>query len=361
MTRLSLLVLCAGATLFAGDAGLIDFYVVGSVSCKSQPCNAQVVSVPAVQRVLLDVAAAPRPRDWIARALDGSGVALDALERLKLIHGRPDGYVLDFPLFTASDVRLVRAAAARHARLLADQVLSRRAEIESALAAYDAPGVDRKDVAFVVLGCFSLDWDGLKYLEARGLRPRRIDRPDGRYTPQAEERVSDPRPPEYSRSSSRWNQGLPITIFGDGSGRVDLNRFEPRWSRIHAAMLGLREAPGPELDSAPLLLDAGFVRQVDGRYRSAIPVLSLRDRPMIQRLLDIGRASMAAWFDAHLPALRSELSRTAPERAGVPFAESMAGVWHYIFGQANAILVEEGLFARPRGGSTPVVFAPKLF
>jgi hypothetical protein len=344
--------------LIAQGASLLDFYVVGNVSCKSSPCNQHVIPVPKVQRALLDVAYSPRTGAYLDQSLAGSGVELQSLEKLKLIRKIQQQYVIDFPLLTAPDLKRVRNVSVRYARLLADQLLARRDKIESTLASYDAPGVDRKDVAFVVLGCFSLDWDGMKVSLERGLMSTPAVRPDGRYSPQGEEHIPGSRAREYSRSSSRWQSGLPMTVFGDGSGRGVLQDLAPHWREAHAAMLSLRESPSSGAPM-PVLLKLGFVREADG-HQAAVPVLSNRDRKMVRELLRIGRESLNVWFDMHFRDLRFELAGMAPDRAGVPFSETFAAVWHYIFGQANAMLVENGLFAPPRQGFTPVVFVPGL-
>ena len=75
----------AFAMLLAQSSSLLDFYVVGNVSCKSSPCNQQVIPVQNVQRALLDVAYSPRTEVSLNQTLAGSGVSLQDLEKIKLI------------------------------------------------------------------------------------------------------------------------------------------------------------------------------------------------------------------------------------------------------------------------------------
>ncbi len=115
-----------------------------------------------------------------------------------------------------------------------------------------------------------------------------------------------------------------------------------------------------------LLLDLDYVAAAGGRYRANIPVLAARDRPLVQQLLKVGRDSVDAWLDTNYDKLKSELSDTAAQRAGVPFATCFSLIWHYVFGRATALLVTEGLFADPHDaarkykGFFPVVFDPKV-
>lgn len=107
-----------------------------------------------------------------------------------MIRREGDCYFLNFALFTAAEVKHIREVSERYAGSLSYAILAHRAEIESALHDYDAPGVDRKAVAYFVLGCASLDWDGLNITAAKGCRKETEDRPDGQYVPDAEEITS---------------------------------------------------------------------------------------------------------------------------------------------------------------------------
>jgi hypothetical protein len=121
-----------------------------------------------VQKVLLEVVAEPRSSHFIDNELKGTGVTLEVLQALRLVRRDRDKYVLAFPLFTNADLDKIRAVAEAEGKSLAAALLFRRAEIENILARNPQPGVDLKSRAFIILGCASLDWDGLNLVRNRG-------------------------------------------------------------------------------------------------------------------------------------------------------------------------------------------------
>ena len=324
------------------DDALLEFAVAGSESCGTGPCWSKVMAQPRAQRLLLAMAEAPRSAADVDAALAGTGVTRRDLERLRLIRASSKGYLPSFPLFRARDVLRVREVADRYARALADAVLRARVEIEDALALYPDPAA-RGDVAFIVLGCFSLDWDGLTLSLERGYRHKPADRPDGRYDPWAMERVPSENGTRYWSSASSWHPTFAVVVFGDGSPAT------------------LPAIASDELAKALLASRAGGFAVPNSR---GTLVLASRDRPMIQRLLGIGRRTMDSWLAANYDGLKRELGDAGPGQWNVPFAETFTALWHEVFGRANAHLVEAGLFADPHAegraqrGHVAAVFDP---
>jgi hypothetical protein len=75
---------------------------------------------------------------------------------------------------------------------------------------------------------------------------------------------------------------------------------------------------------------------------------------------------MTEWLAADYPRIRDELADITPMRSGVPYADGLTQVWHYVFGAANRRLVEVGLFADPYEvwrkykGFIPMVWRPGI-
>jgi len=132
-----------------------------------------------VLRLLLAAAASPRSRGYVEAALRGSGVSLDDMisnGSLRLEEGR---YWLNFGLLRREDQEIIVRAASSYYQRLTDAVLRHRAEIEALLKGYD---LDRKAAAFIVPGCFSLDWDGLNYATSKGYRAQSPKRKSGSFS-----------------------------------------------------------------------------------------------------------------------------------------------------------------------------------
>jgi hypothetical protein len=201
---------------------LLNYSITGWSSSTSPAENATyAMTHREVQRLLLDIAESPRSREYIERALAGSGVSLSdmiANGSLRLEDGR---YWLNFSLLTRRDQEIIRRATDKYSQSLADAMLARRAEIESLLKRYDLHGVDPKEVVFAVLGCFSLDWDGLYFSTTKGYRAVSPKRKKGDFYFMAEETGGLSLKQIFWGSDNQRYGEYDITIFGD--------HFSPRW------------------------------------------------------------------------------------------------------------------------------------
>lgn len=365
----------------------------------------------AVQKLLLDIAAEPRSQDFVEAVLKDTGVTRQQLEELQLIRRQGTDYVISFTLFTSSDVGKVREASEGYGRSLAADFLARRAEIETALQQYQVSGVDPKEVAYILLGCFSLDWDGLDLTAEKGYRTTAKLTPNGQYVPWAEQKSEITLKGIYWGSHNNYLEEVVFTSFGD---HFSLPRYafpdlvwrlprratqgnlpeslRPKLARVlrqslkgmmrNAARLmfalrvggtnleKLANAAGLPAEEAEellaLLAELDYVAREGERYSLRIPVLTERDRRLVQEVERIGREVMDRWLQANFEKVKSELNDITPLKYGVPLDESFTQIWHYIFGIANRQLVEAGVFADPYAenrkykGFIPVVWHPSL-
>jgi len=344
---------------------------------------------PRVQEALLAFSEGPQEAGVFAASLRGSGLTPADLERLQLIRRHGDRYALDFWLSTREDLDRIRAVAEVEGRGLAAAVLERRHEIEAILERIPQPGADPATLAFFLVGCVSLDWDGLNLTAEKGYR---TEPEPGRYLPKAREPGGG-----GSRRGLYWgshNMHLPtaVTTFGDHHavryGFPDLlwrmsrtlngleapEALKPRISDLadswHGAllqqvgdiMLHLREGDRTREELAQaaglieseadtllgLLVELEYVQEVaDARFRAEIPVLTERDAAAVSDLRRLGRTIMERWLADRQDALRQALADLTAARQGVPLADNFYQIWHYLFAVANRILVESGFFADP--------------
>jgi hypothetical protein len=343
-----------------------------------------------VQKVLLEVAAEPRNLEFIEEELKGTGVTSEDLQTLRLIRREGDKYVLGFSLFTGADLDKIRAIAEVEGKSLATALLARRSEIQGILTHNPQAGVDWKARAFFILGCVSLDWDGLNLVREKGY----LAVPEkGTYLPQAHQVGGGGSLRGLYWGSHNFHETIAVTSFGDHHSlprhalpdlllalKSELRQMEAPESlksklvdaadalirrRTGMMMLALRksektskqlaEASGiTEVEARKLLellLELNYVNTADGRYRAIIPVLDEDDALMVKELRRLGREVMVKWFDERYKALRQQLSDLTPVLYGVPLSEGFYWVWHYLFGIANRELVAAGLFADPYDAS----------
>jgi hypothetical protein len=364
----------------------------------------------AVQRLLLSIAHEGRSAAEIDRALEGASVTRDALEQLELIRRDGDRYVINFTLFTKEDVRHLHGLADRCGFSLAQAFLARRPEIDAILARYPVASVDKTSLAYILIGCFALDWDGLNVLgEEKYMADPRKRADGGRYTPWAEEKNDlTLRQLYWGSHNEEATEGLILTSFGDhyalprlafpdareeltkaakaaftakpdGQKLLAFDRFAQQTALRHVAqiMIALREgkttlstsatAAGLTEAEAKALLDVlaefGYVTQAADGWQPVIPVLNEMDQAMTQAMSKLARAILKQWLAANYEDVRRASQHLSPLRAGVPFEEAFTQIWHYIFGGANRAMANAGLLADPYAetrvdkGFIPVVWS----
>jgi hypothetical protein len=380
--------LSLGLLLLPGTAAereviLLDIRIVGSSSSKTEPSFGTATGKAGVQRLLLDLTSAPRQAAQVDLVLQGTGLSRADLVKLRLLRRQEDRYVPDIPVYTSADLRRIRAVTKGYGESLASAFLARRSEIEGLLGLCAVAGVDPQASAFIVLGCVSMDWDGLELAAKKGYRTTQ-KRPDGRYGAWAEEKS------DLTLDRLYWSSGTPgygdalFVSFGDGHASflpglrhplkpLDASRVFQQAGRFLLALrdgdrsldeLGsaLKITPQEAQSLAGLLVNLEFATQQNGRYQAHIPVFSRRDRKRVQQLRRIGQDVMQGWLAGNYEKLKADLSFTAPGRWGVPYTEEFNAIWHYVFGFANQRLVEAGLFADPYSparkykGDIPAVF-----
>lgn len=369
---------------------LLEYSIVGSSSCSKRPCYREVMNSIPVQAFLLELAKGPAKLQVADAALQDTPVSVEDLLTLRLIRREGDQYFLNFALFTASDVNRIRETSERYADGLAATFLARRKEIETILGSYDAPGVDSKAVAYFLLGCASLDWEGLNLTAAMGYRKTTEERPDGNYVPVAQEIANASLERIYWGSHNLSLDGITFTSFGDHHSMPrymfpDLLWQTPSYSssfpdalkaaleqlltesfnqdvhKMGRIMLTLRDGQKSSTDLARsanatvskakmllrVLVALDYVREDNGLYRAHIPVLTKRDEAMAREILAIGNQVMGQWLSQNYEKIKAELDDLSFMRNGVPFEEGYTMVWHYLFGITNRKLVEAGMFADP--------------
>jgi hypothetical protein len=401
----SAVILFLGSAIGQDSSPVLKFGVVGSDPTGDYT---RVMSEVPVQKALLAIADQPRSREFIDTALKGTNVSTDELVTLHLIKQEKGSYRIAFNLFTLDDDRRVREAAGRYARSLADGILKRRPELERLLANYNLGSVSKGDLAYVLIGCFGLDWDGQDIaLEEK----RFVEVKEPEYDPWAVE-IGLPLTGIYWGSHSQSLKDVRFTSFGDHQALPRMALPDLIWrlsratekaelapellksSRAFAdsamsglvgkaglVMLSLRSGPKTSADLASaasvsaddlssvldLVTQLQYIRRSDGRYEAIVPVLTAGDRPMVNSVRQVIWNAMDEWLRTYYDALQSDLKGITPLRNGVSYREHVyLQVWHYVFGITNGDLVRSGFFSSPYAperrykGFIPMVWDPSL-
>jgi hypothetical protein len=366
----------------------------GSVPESQDPSH--VITLEKAQQVLIAIAQEPREIPFIEEALDGTGITLDDLLATRLVNRRDGLCTIGFSLFTVEDQRRLRETCNDFAEDLARVYLSRRAKFEDALRHYPMKQIDISTLAYVLLGCFSLDWDGLRITRELGYRPSSPPK-NAAFTGWADDR----RAKEFKNKKGLYwgshneylENGVAFTTFGDHAS-IQRNGFpDLAWQMarrlrlirapeevkpalvaagrraIYSSMLGqaadimmalrkgnksleeLRKATdidsGQTKDLLAILKGLDYIKEVSGRYEAMIPVFAPEDQQMIQNILLPSGEMMASWLKQNYSRLEAQLANLSAYKYGQPLEATFYKVWHELFGAANRILVETGMFSDP--------------
>jgi hypothetical protein len=368
--------------------------ITGSTPTEDRKNPQRILGEREVQELIIAIAAEPRSRDYVENAIQGRFFTLQDMVDVGLIREDRGRFVINFNFLTVDDQRAILEVAEIWGRDLAEAFLAERDAFVELAERHSQPRVPKQNVLFIVLGCFSLDWDGLEVTQARGYRagPQRTISGHS-FTPWAKERGSG-----ISLRGLYWgshNDGTSLATFTTFGDHVALPRFglpdmlwstrgafsrfedEPEWQaaggRLFSAYLrdaledaarvmlalrsndltveALREKTGIDDDKlGPLLAlleTAGYITSEDGRRGTTALVLGPEDEQMVHDMLRRGREIILAWHEKNYEAIKDRLVNLTPLRYGVPYQTVYTEVWHFLFGLANRDLVEEGLFCDP--------------
>ncbi len=406
-------ILCLVATTVApafAQEKPLQIGITGSTPQEATKNPAFILGTADVQRLMLAIAEQPREAAYIEEAIAGKPFGLKDMVSVGLLREDEGLYRIDFNLLRVEDQLAILALSEELGRRLAESVLENQAEFEALAAAHDQPHLDAGHFLFIVLGCFSLDWDGLELTEEKGYRAGPQRTLDGEsFTPWAKERGA-----EISLEGLYWGShnrpaadfifttfgdhhslprfGLPDMLWSTG-GAFDRYPDLPEERSAAARMLSaytrdafediahvmealgahdrtqevLAELTGIEEDKleriVELLEAADYVARDGETIQARALVLTSEDEERVREIVLMGREIMTAWHEANYATIRERLADLTPTRNGVPFERVYTEVWHFIFGMANKTLVERGFFADPYSserrhrGFIPVVWA----
>jgi hypothetical protein len=374
-----------------------------------------VLSLRPVQHVVLDAVAGPIGAAHIDSLLHGTPVSRADLVTLGILRTQGSEYAIAYLVLTADDQRAIYAAARTYGPSLARAYESHRAEVERLLAQYHRPEL-RAELAFAMVAGMSMNWDGLKLTTELGYRvaPVRYPNGDAYLFHSNQPGAHNPADGLYSESHSLPGPQTTFTTFGDAPsiprtygipdvfdgpaedgleslkgdpaayGAVQgelLAYIEDAAADAGALMAALADAPltVPALRARVVLPDSrfdaslrflealGYIRKSADTYDVAVPVLTPRDKPMLDSTLALSRRIMTEWLAANHGAMEHDLAGLSSVRDGLPFAAPFSEVWHYVFGFAAKSLATAGFFADPRApgrrdtGYVPLVWATSLY
>lgn len=394
----------------------LAFGITGSVSPQT-PRNrnpSYLLSHVSIQDLLLEVAREPKTPAAVEAALEGTDIRLEDLEKAGLLKREAGRCRINFILFLPEDLKTIKEVTGALAADLAERYLAEEDAFRDMLGWTTNPDNDPQELAFLLIGCFSLDWEGLEITRELGIRMETTATELGdRYIAWAEARDKRDVRGIYWGSHNAYFPDCVLTSFGDHAAqprnalpdlawRVSTQVYHmglpetlaarlnagisPYWEdflqdtgRVMLSLAGgsrtLEEVsrivslpPERSAQLIALLKELAYVRRgAPGEWHPAVPVLPRSDKPLTQAVLAKSQKILADWLPEHLGALRKDLKGLTPFRYGLPFEKAFSQVWHYLFGLTNQEMVRGGLFADPYSadrtarGFISAVWHPDIF
>lgn len=416
-----ILLLGAGHALKAQSPGengasqpLITTSVTGSIKASGLDDPQYVLSFVPVQRLMLEATRRSLTREEIQKAVQETPVTLDRLVQLELLRSSDNGtYRLNYLLLTAEDRRTIYRVSARYGKSLADAFRAHQTEFNEILSRYPNAGL-RPQLMFDLIAGAALDWGGLRLATELGYRvqePRHANG-DVYLVHSAEVGAHLDSAGLYLDSETAPGSKMSFSTFGDGDSSPRLQGLPDVFEGIEGATEDWRKTPevyaalrseymallllaiddagevmnavanGTGTDAAlaailplpenrrtailHLLTAIGYLHETDHRYVVGVPVLTERDKPLVDATLKLSREIMTDWLRQNYPPVKNDLSELSPMRNGLPFSLVFSEVWHYEFGFAAKSLAESGFYANPRAqgnryeGYVPLVWASSV-
>lgn len=374
-----------------------------------------VLSFPQVQALILAVAHAPMAGDEIETRLSSTPVTSEVLVGLGLLKMEGRHFRLGYSVLTKEDQETIYSVSRSLGADLADQFTAHKSELDRLLAAYPFPKL-RPQLAFSLIAGMVLNWEGLRSATHLGFRVDPDNLPGGRPYLVHSEEIGANTPTEgfYWGSHTFPGPTMSLSTFGDGpsiprtKGLPDAlsepiekgltifdedpslrgtaqNAFMPHLIEmlIDAGRIMQSVAAGPaskeelsQQSTVPsermtttldLLVAIDYLELDGGKYVPKVPVLTTRDKHLVDGVLALGARILTAWMQAHYQPLKTRLRELTPIRSGLPYEVVFNEIWHYTFGWTTKALAERGFYQNPRAaeyphtGYVPLVWASSLY
>lgn len=399
------------------NSPLLTTGVTGSIRASGLNDPQYVLSFVPVQRLLLAAGDRAVSGEEAHNLLKGTPISLDDLLRLELLRKDGDGYRLNYLLLTIQDQETIYKVSEQFGKSLALAFQTHKKEFDQILQRYSNATL-RSQLLFDLVAGASLNWGGLDLTTELGYRIKPPRHQDGTvyFVHSAQVGAHTDLKGLYLDSEFAPAGKMMVATFGDGYSLPRLQGWPDvfdgvehatdSWQqepKVYGALqseymayvfLALRDA-GDVLDAISsgatsndalakeltipadrrdatlkLLLATGYLGESDHHYSIEVPLLTARDKPLVDATLNLSRTIMSAWLRENYPRMEEQLRGLSPMRSGVPFSLAFSEVWHYEFGFATKYLAESGFYANPRATAnryqgyvplvweTPVLKAP---
>jgi len=346
------------------------------------------------QDLFMAIAERPRNEEFVLRSLEGLPFGLEDIMSERLLREEKGVYYLGFNFLTQKDQKLIYDVSAKYGQSLTQTFDAEWDKFQKILKSNQQEQIPDEQLAYILLGLFSLDWDGLDLTREMGLRSGATYTDNNNlYTPWAREKGDIVGLKELywgSHNDDQVSDTFVFTTFGDHDalprqGMPDLiwrtsikvRDAKDNMKRLSSKAMraGLKQVyrqygsvlfaakkkrvtlqeilvitGWPEKEAVShieFLVEIQAITHERNGYIAAIPVLDISDNEMVQAVRALGWQTMEKWLSGNYELIKTDLSSLAATSQGVPFEVMFTQIWHYIFGLTNRDLVRADMFANP--------------
>ena len=389
---------------------LLAFGVTGSI--EKTPVNKNPLNLlnnKSVQHFLLSISNAPMPAKYPLQKARQEGISIESLVDAGIIVFRNDSCFLNFTLLNEQDLVLIHKVSSAKAKSLAQLILNDSTFYKVLLQNADYPLHLQKEALFVLIGCFSLDWDGLTLTEKIGMRTSAsLNQYGDKYRLWGKQNVANlPTKYLYWGSHNDYLNDIVYTSFGEhdsasryalpdmkwkyriafgknyypkelvseyqsisdmffdtvfyNAGKLLLSLFNKpltlQQMKTQSTFTGLSETINFLTSLKYIKLDS-----VSNKYYLNIPVFTKNHLQMTQTVRKHTAKILENWLNENYALIKDQLSGLSSKRHGLDYDIVFTEVYHFLFGYVNKILSESGFFVNPalpdrfHKGYVPVVW-----
>lgn len=338
--------------------------------------------------LLLDIAESPMKKEEIESRLNSSKTNIDDLLRLEIIRQEGELFFINFPLFIAKDMPILREVSEKYSTLLAENILNKKKQIYDLLGSYQPSSVGKDKLSFIAVACLSLDLAGLSVLSENDYIASASEKPGGnRYTLNAQEITKFSLKEIYWGCHTELVNGILFMTFGDHheetkrygfpdilwrlrrSSTLKIPEFYKKEfqvllnyqinnliKNIGSILYILKESALPfekikqsssftetELKHIlDFLIKINYITFKNDEYSLLIPAFNKADEKMLKEVQLIVNKAIINWADSYYEQIKVDLKDLSAVRNKVNYKELFVQLWHYFFGYTNKLLPRAG-------------------
>ncbi|MFW5903994.1 MAG: hypothetical protein ACOCTK_00845 [Candidatus Saliniplasma sp.] len=294
---------------------------------------------------------------------------IEKLLRLGVI--REEGKIhVNFTFLDAKDSRFIFKECEPFAEKLCQLFLERKDELFNVLNRYENSRIPKEKLAFMIVGCYLLDWGALELFRKSGLADNLKSQPGGNeYTLWGEEEVEQMLKRIYWGGHAFKTGEYMFHTFGDHHNYTQRNALPDLFhifsdfdfdggEEYKHLLFDKRKELGVELGDIMNKIYMGerlehdkniqFLKKIGYVFEEKdlvlnIPYFTENEVPIITEAVEPFIGELERWTENELPILEEKLESIRPIQNGVPFEEVFVQLWHVVFGLTNKYLTENGM------------------